>query len=137
MTIPSVSLGIADDEPDILGLFGIMLGRGGYRIAYMARNGEEAVERQRQTPADIVIMDYSMPYMDGIEATRTILREFPGTRVLLLTCGEEIMDKLKGLNGVTIVKKPFKFKHIISLLEKVCSSDSCFNGQGPKGAGRR
>jgi two-component system chemotaxis response regulator CheY len=137
MTIPSVSLGIADDEPDILGLFGIMLGRGGYRIAYMARNGEEAVERQRQTPADIVIMDYSMPYMDGIEATRKILGEFPGTHVLLLTCGEEILDKLNGLNGVTIVKKPFKFKHILSLLEKVRSQGPPFTGQKPNGAGSR
>lgn len=129
MTIPVVALGIADDEPDILGLFRIMLGRNGYRIAYMARNGEEAVERQRQTPADVVIMDYCMPYMDGIEATRKILGEFPGTQVLLMTCGEEILDKLKGLNGVTIVKKPFLFKHIISLLEKVRSPRSSFTGQ--------
>ena len=41
-----VALGIADDEPDILRLFRIMLDRKGYPIVYMASNGEEAVAKQ-------------------------------------------------------------------------------------------
>lgn len=113
-----VALGIADDEPDILRLFKIMLDRKGYPIAYMACNGEEAVEKQRETPADIVIMDYIMPFKDGVEATKEILREFPDTKFFLMTCGEDVSDRLKGLDMVTIVKKPFTFKSMIELLER-------------------
>ncbi len=113
-----VALGIADDEPDIRRLFRIMLDRKGYPIAYMASNGEDAVKKHRQTPAEIVIMDYSMPFKDGIEATKEILREFPGTKFFLMTCGEDVSEVLKGLDMVTIVKKPFTFKSMISLLER-------------------
>jgi YesN/AraC family two-component response regulator len=116
-----VALGIADDEPDILRLFKIMLDRKGYPIAYMARNGDEAVEKHRQNPAEIVIMDYSMPFKDGVEAAKDILKEFPGTKFFLMTCGEDVSGVLKGLDMVTIVKKPFTFKSMISLLERsVC-----------------
>jgi DNA-binding NtrC family response regulator len=113
-----VALGIADDEPDILRLFKLMLDRKGYSIAYMARNGEEVVEKNRRTPAEIVIMDYSMPFKDGIEAAKEILKEFPGTKFFLMTCGEDVSEVLDGLDMVTIIKKPFTFKSMIRLLER-------------------
>ncbi|AFD00879.1 Response regulator [Methanocella conradii HZ254] len=116
-----VALGIADDEPDILRLFKMMLGSKGYPIAYTAMNGAEAVEMHRARPADIVIIDYNMPYMDGLEAARTILEEFPNTKVFLMTCGEDIMDLVKGLRGVTILKKPFPFKAVIEMLDRLSS----------------
>lgn len=113
-----VALGIADDEPDILKLFKITLGKKGYPIAYMAHDGDEAVEMQRKTPADIVFMDYGMPRMDGLEAIKEILFEFPGTKIFLMTCGEDILDKVKGMSGVTILKKPFPFKAVIEVLDR-------------------
>jgi len=112
-----VALGIADDEPDILRLFKLMLDRNGYPIAYMAGNGDEAVEKQRQSPAEIVIMDYCMPFKDGIEAAKEIIKEFPATKIILMTCGEDVSGVLDGLDRVTVVKKPFTFKSIIKLLE--------------------
>jgi FixJ family two-component response regulator len=60
-----------------------------------------------------------MPYMDGVEAARTILEEFPSTKVFLMTCGEDIMDLVKDLRGVTILKKPFPFRSIIEMLERL------------------
>ncbi len=113
-----VALGIADDEPDILKLFKLVMERKGYPIVYMARNGEEAVKKHRQTPAEIVIMDYSMPFKDGLEALKEILGEFPGTKFFLMTSGEDITGLLDGLDMVTVIKKPFMFKSIIKLLER-------------------
>lgn len=53
-----------------------------------APNGREAVETAAQLQPDIIVMDISMPEMNGLEATRQILRENPTVQVLILTLHE-------------------------------------------------
>jgi two-component system, NarL family, nitrate/nitrite response regulator NarL len=57
------------------------------RIAVIghARNGHEALERMRELEPDVILMDISMPVMDGIAATRAIREEQPAACVLMLT----------------------------------------------------
>ncbi len=50
-----------------------------------AEDGEEAIARCRELRPDLILMDVSMPKMNGIEATRRIKAEFPETSVLILT----------------------------------------------------
>ena len=49
-----------------------------------ASNGREALEKVRQLAPDVVLMDLAMPILGGLEATRRIVKESPGTKVLPL-----------------------------------------------------
>jgi DNA-binding NarL/FixJ family response regulator len=54
-----------------------------------ATNGREAIEQVRMNQPDVVVMDISMPEMDGIEATRQIKVEFPEVRVIGLSMHDD------------------------------------------------
>ncbi len=55
----------------------IVLSVPGNEIAWVARNGHEAVEKNSKNKPDLILMDLSMPVMDGVEATRRIMDESP------------------------------------------------------------
>ena len=54
-----------------------------------ASNGEEAVELARELAPRVIVMDIAMPLMDGIQATRNILRLAPATAILMLSMNAE------------------------------------------------
>ena len=67
------------------GLRGVIAGGGDMRVVGMVADGAQALAALATSCADVVLMDLSMPGMDGVTATRRISREFPDTAVLVLT----------------------------------------------------
>jgi DNA-binding NarL/FixJ family response regulator len=59
-----------------------------FEILPGAADGEQAIEFARRYRPDIILMDLQMPRVDGIAASRRILREFPGTHIVVLTTFE-------------------------------------------------
>ncbi|MDP9442229.1 MAG: response regulator transcription factor [Actinomycetota bacterium] len=57
----------------------------GFHIVGEAADGEEAVRLALELVPDVVLMDISMPVLDGVEATRQVRRQLPGTQVVVLT----------------------------------------------------
>jgi DNA-binding NarL/FixJ family response regulator len=77
---------LADDQPLIrAGLSMVLEEQPGITVIGEAADGAEAVRLTRQLSPDVVLMDVRMPGTDGIEATRRIVAETPGSRVLVLT----------------------------------------------------
>jgi DNA-binding NarL/FixJ family response regulator len=75
-----------DDHPLIrAGLAAFLRTEPDIEVIDEAGNGEEAIERYRDLRPDIVLMDLSMPVMDGLSATRAIIDEYPDARVIVLT----------------------------------------------------
>ncbi|MEV6973216.1 response regulator transcription factor [Kitasatospora sp. NPDC093806] len=82
----SVRVLLVDDEELLRLAFGMILrAEPDMEPVGEAADGATAVELARRLRPDVVLMDVRMPGTDGIEATRRLLREVPGTRVLVLT----------------------------------------------------
>lgn len=77
---------IVDDHPLVRrGLTSLLNGVADITVIGAASDGEEAVAYVAEERPDIVLMDISMPGMDGFEALRRLLKAVPGTRVVMLT----------------------------------------------------
>ena len=80
---------IADDHTLVReGLRALLEGQGDFEVIAEASNGREAVDRAIQMRPDVVLMDIGMPELDGLAATRHIVRTNPAIRILVLTVHE-------------------------------------------------
>ncbi|MFE2090575.1 response regulator transcription factor [Streptomyces sp. NPDC002596] len=77
---------VADDQSVVREGIVMLLGLlPGVEVVGSARDGEEAVALVAERAPDVVLMDLRMPRCDGVEATRRIRTEYPGTQVVVLT----------------------------------------------------
>jgi DNA-binding NarL/FixJ family response regulator len=81
---------IADDHTIVRqGLVGILKASDDIEVVGEAGDGAEAVEKATKLKPDVVVLDVSMPHLNGIEAARRIRDALPGTRVLVLTMHDD------------------------------------------------
>ena len=112
---------VVDDSPDIRELLGMLLGMSGCRVVE-AENGQRAVDLAPQINPDLILMDLSMPVLDGYEATRRLKAqpESSGIPVVAVSAFCDARNRQKALDAgcEECVCKPVDFGLLDGLLSK-------------------
>ena len=113
---------IADDEKNIRELLCRFLESGGYKVCAF-ETGDALMEAFVQQPADLVILDIMMPFMDGMTCLREMRARHIQTPVIMLTARGEEYDKLAGLEcgADDYVVKPFSPRELVARVKAVLS----------------
>ncbi len=91
-----------------------------------ASNGQIAIERTRELKPDVVLMDVSMPVMNGVEATRAIHAEWPAVRVVGLSmfAASEQEEMMRQAGAVSYLCKHESLEVILEVIRNSVAPDS-------------
>lgn len=108
---------VADDDPLVVDLIKTLLEGEGYSVL-SASNGQEAVSEAALHHPDVVLIDVTMPVMDGVTACRE-LRKNPQTSqtpVVVMSAGENYSRRIKEIGANGFIAKPFNIDDLLALL---------------------
>lgn len=122
MPLRSKRILVVDDEPHILSVLALKLGNAGYQVL-TAEDGEEAFTAAISESPDLIITDYQMPFLSGLDLCRR-LKHNPATQqlpALVLTArGMSLTaDDLSDTNILAVVAKPFSPRELLTKVSKV------------------
>ncbi len=113
------------------GLKSILETEEAFRIIGEAATGREAVRYALQTRPDVVLMDIQMPDLDGVAATKAILAEQPGTKVIILTMYRQdtyVFEAIKvGARGYLL--KDADANDLIDAIHRVAEGETLLNAE--------
>jgi PAS domain S-box-containing protein len=125
--VPQVRILLVDDnEPVKQGIRALLSSRSDWTICGEAADGSEAVEKANQLHPDIILMDISMPRMDGLEATRLILKDNPECAVIIVTQNDESIARQQAaaVKAKGFLNKAELHHALITMIEKVVASEA-------------
>ena len=118
---------LVDDQSIILDGIGAILAQSPImEVVGCASNGVQALQRARELKPELVVMDINMPGMDGVEATRKLLRASPGTKVLVLSMygHSEFVRELMGVGVRGYLLKTTGKDELLHALSVVSKGDT-------------
>jgi two-component system response regulator VicR len=112
-----------EDEPEMIDLIRLILGRRGFEVIGAA-GGKEGLEKVRQEPPDLILLDLMMPDIDGWEVYQQIkadekTKQIP---VIVVTAKAQSIDKVLGLHIAKVddyIAKPFSPQELLNSVDKV------------------
>jgi two-component system, NarL family, nitrate/nitrite response regulator NarL len=111
---------VDDHQLFVEGLTAVLADDDRFEIVGSAGTGRDAVRLARETPADVVLMDMSMPGLDGVAATRRLLDAAPALRVIALSGHTDRLSRAAALESGAI-EFVSKSESLDSLAEKIVS----------------
>lgn len=117
---PARRILLAEDDADLRLALKLSLEAAGYTVA-IAANAQEALAVQRREPAEVLVTDIFMPEGDGFEAIDAFRREFPATRIVVVSGGGQrgkadylAAARLAGVDAT--LQKPFEIEVLLATL---------------------
>jgi CheY-like chemotaxis protein len=114
---------LAEDDADLRLALKLSLEAAGYTVA-TAANAQEALALQRREPAEVLVTDIFMPEGDGFEAMDAFRREFPSTRIVVVSGGGQrgkgdylAAARLAGVDAT--LQKPFEIEALLETLRRL------------------
>jgi len=111
---------LAEDDADLRLALKLSLEAAGYTVA-IAASAQEALAVQRREPAEVLVTDIFMPEGDGFEAIDAFRREFPATRIVVVSGGGQrgkadylAAARLAGVDAT--LQKPFEIEVLLEML---------------------
>ena len=118
----SAHIFVVEDEKPILTLLTYNLQKEGYKVS-SSSNGEEALSSIKEKKPDLVLLDWMLPDLSGIDICKNIRKDnsFKDLPIIMLTAKGEEEDKIKGLDsGVDdYLTKPFSFNELMARIKAV------------------
>ena len=109
---------IIEDEPGIYTFLKQGLEEEGYSIS-IAVDGEQGIELFQSEKPDLILLDWVLPKMDGIDVCKAIRQEDVNTPILFLTARDTVQDTIEGLQcgANDYIKKPFSFEELLERIK--------------------
>ena len=112
---------ICDDAAFMRMMIKDILTKNGYNVCGEAENGLKAVEKYNELKPDLVLMDITMPEMDGIQALKNIKAANPGAMVIMCSAmGQQAMviESIQA-GAQDFIVKPFQADRVLEAVKKV------------------
>jgi len=130
---------IVDDHEFVRrGVRSLLLSQSNYEVCGEAVDGQDALEKARELKPDVIVMDVSMPKLNGLEATRLIRSMLPDSEVLILSqhdSSQMLKEAVKAGARGYVVKSSIS-KHLLTALADVGQHKPYFDASIPEGANR-
>ncbi|EFC91708.1 response regulator receiver protein [Dethiosulfovibrio peptidovorans DSM 11002] len=111
---------IVDDAAFIRAMLKRLIEDNGFLVAGEAENGEEATRLYKSIQPELVIMDITMPLMDGLEATKKIRQIDPDAKIVIISARGEKPMVVKAIEAGAqdFIVKPFEVPRVLKTLNK-------------------
>lgn len=106
---------IADDQKSVGITLAEMVLRCGHEVVEVVGSGLDAIHGYTRHRPDVVLMDYSMPKLNGATACRMILAKDPAARIILISGGTAVND-ISDSGAVAVLAKPLALERLYAAL---------------------
>jgi two-component system chemotaxis response regulator CheY len=112
---------VVDDSPFIFKAVKKALEPEGFKFMDQAFNGQECLEKVEQQAPDMIILDVTMPVMDGLETATRLFRKNAATKLIMISAmgDEEMVEKARRIGVKNFLVKPFKPEELLSTVRKL------------------
>src|SRR6202011_3978264 len=123
---------IADDHEVVReGMRALIEHEEGWEVCGIATNGQQAVETAKRLKPEVVVLDMTMPELDGLEALRAIKRALPNTEVVIFSAhhSEEVIGQLFEAGAKSYIQKSDAGRYLVAAIKSVAEHKPFFTSE--------